>query len=178
MIYVKSVLDKLTKNLDYFQYANLSNCTKGKFLDVDSNVSLATTIRLEKSEFQLEKGKSKSFHPFTIIKIGDNSRVKITEIINNSHFDSEESLQWLNSITYIQLGENSTLEFLTKQNLSKNTFHFRSLITDSLANSNFKNSHFYIGGYRGKIRQTHNLDGQNSEFLGLGITALSGKKNL
>jgi FeS assembly protein SufD len=176
LIFVKTVFDNLTKNSDYFLYANLSNCSKGEFLEIESNVSLATTIRLEKSEFQLEIGKSKSFHPLTIIKIGDNSRVKITEIINNSHFDSEESFQWLNSLTYIQLGKNSTLEFLTKQNLSKNTFHFRSLITESLENSNFKNSHFYIGGYRGKIRQTHNLNGQNTEFLGLGITALSGRE--
>ncbi|NCN11004.1 MAG: Fe-S cluster assembly protein SufD [Leptospira sp.] len=174
--FINKLLNQESIRNDYFSLTNITESQSAIFVDIKSNVNLAEVLRIVRSTRIEIKGSSLSFFPLTIIRVGNNSQAKITEIIDNSSDLETKDFTWINSFTYIHLGENSQLEFLTKQDLSNSSFHFRTLITESLANSNLKNNQYYTGGFRGKIRQTHYLKGKGAEFTGLGLSVSSGRE--
>ncbi|PJE00975.1 MAG: hypothetical protein CK427_12320 [Leptospira sp.] len=161
---------------DFFSLTNIVESQSAIFVDIKPNVVLSDVIRIARSARMEAKGNSYSFFPLTIIRIGNNSQAKVTEIEDNLSNSENEEFSWINSFTYIYLGESAQLEFLSKQNIPSSSFHFRNLITESMSNSNLKNNQYYTGGFRGKIRNTHLLNGKGAEFNGLAISVSSGRE--
>ncbi|WCL51131.1 SufD family Fe-S cluster assembly protein [Leptospira sp. GIMC2001] len=166
--YVNSLLNEYATLENYFSLTTIAESESGVFIDVASNFQSNERLVLE-HPILLEIA---SYFPLLIIRIGENAKIEITEKII-SQDSEEEGFQFISSLTVVDIGKGSNVEFLTDESHSSSAFHFRNLVTRSWEDSSLKNIHFYLGGYRGKTIQRNELLGKGANLLGYGITASS-----
>jgi FeS assembly protein SufD len=171
--YIESLLKNWDWEEDFFSLASLSHLNQAVFVDVGANHSIEDSILVEHAPIQ----KSQSSFPVTIIRVGANSKLRIVERYSSQNVkDSDSTFQWMNSLTIIELGKNSKLEYVTEEFHSDSCYNFRTVYTKCWEDSYLKNLHFYLGGYRGKTRQFLELSGRGAEVRSLGITALASRE--
>lgn len=119
-------------------------------------------------ENKFDSNKS-SFFKMTIISVEKNKSIQITEKIKSQ--TSELSL--VLPFTYLDIEENSKVEFTEIDSYAKTDFHIRNLITEQNKNSSLSINHFYLNGYKGKTLIENRLNGENSEIFIRGVGSLN-----
>lgn len=172
--YVHSVINRLSEHgydKDYFHRFSLRSFEEGVFLDIPSDSRFEDV--LECKHAILETGNRGEY--FTLIRIGASAKLRVEEVFESVYSD-EDGFPWFNSLTVLDLEDNAHLEFTTRENHSDSCFNFHSLISFQGRDSYLKNMHFYLGGYRSKLRQFMHMDGEGGLLRSLGLTCLGNRE--
>lgn len=165
------ILKILDGRMDFFIRTSLGGGNHAILVDIPDGTNSDSVFRLDLGEFN----QGNAYFPVVVYRVGKNSRIKIQEQIHSSH-KTDDGFQWCNSLSLMEIGEGAVVELVTEETHSPNCFHFRNLMVSCAAGSDFKNTHFYLGGFRGKTQQKINLNGVGARLQCFGLTAVNGNE--
>ncbi len=113
-----------------------------------------------------------SFFKMTILSVEKNKSLEIIEKIKSQNSD----LSLVLPFTYLEIEENSSVEFTEIASFGKTDIHVRNLFTEQNKNSSLKLNHYYLSGYKGKTLIENRLKGENSEISVFGVGSLNGSE--
>ena len=150
----------------FFSILPLLTFEKAFFIDIPDNTEIQDPIVLEISY----KDYATHASPVLFIRIGKNSHVKITERITSP---LSEDIHFFNSLSMIEMGAGSGLDFISWEDLNSQAFHVRTQNFNLSSDSELRHNYFNLGGYRGKTFLDVDLNGTGANAILLGAACPS-----
>ena len=113
-----------------------------------------------------------SFFKMSVISVSKNQTVQIVEKIK----PDSSSMSLILPFTYLDIEEDSTVEYTEIDSYGKTDIHIRNIMTEQQKNSHLTLNHFYLSGYKGKTLIENRLLGEHSQMSIVGVGSLNGNE--
>lgn len=163
---VKKSLNKLSKVDNAFNAMNTAAINDGLFIDIADNQAVEKPVQVL---FVSGKSENTLSIPRNLISLGKNSQ--ITLILNYSGI--KDSSYFVNNVSEISIGENSTLDYLKIQNESRSAYHIDKIQVTQEKYSKLNSFSLSFGGSISRNDLNTEMKDENieSNFYGLYVTS-------
>ncbi|MCP5499429.1 MAG: SufD family Fe-S cluster assembly protein [Leptospiraceae bacterium] len=140
----------------FFSLLNFSFFTSTCFLELSEKNHIAGIFSI------LENHSEAPFLPLNIIKIGKFAKAVVKE---ETRLPANEDLELYCPFTALFLEDSANIDFISLEQLSDSSFHFKTFYSSQEQNSHLNLSYFNLDGYRGKTFFDSDLRGEGANIF-------------